>query len=284
MQRGVRAKLARVPQELVIRPGGLWSSVLPGALWDFRELAYFFAWRDVKLRYRQTVLGVAWALLQPVSIGVVFAIVLGRLANLPSDGIPYPLFVFLGFVPWVFFSQSLSQGARSLSAGSQLISRVYFPRLLLPIGAILSLLVDLAITCAAALVLVAAYGYTPDATILALPLFLVLLLVVSLGGSFLLAAVTAQYRDVRYGMSLVVQLWLFATPVVYPLTLVPAEWRLLTALNPMVAVVEGFRWTLVGGPAPSPGVLAVSVAAALALLAAGTLVFALVARRAADVL
>jgi len=269
---------------LVITPSKGWQPLDLRALWAFRELGYFFAWRELKLRYKQTAFGAAWAVLQPVLMTIIFALVFGRLAKLPSEGKPYALFSFVALVPWTFFSQAVSQGSRSLISSASLVSRVYFPRLLLPLGSVLSFLVDLAVATAVALPLMAYYGELPSAHVAMLPLVVVLLFAVSLGVALLLAAANAQYRDVQYVVPFVLQLWLFASPVAYSLSLIPDEYRTLYAVNPMSTVIEGFRFALLDTPAPTPSAVAVSTLSALLLLAAGAYYFRRTERLFADVL
>jgi len=269
---------------LVITPSKGWQPLDLRALWAFRELGYFFAWRELKLRYKQTAFGAAWAVLQPVLMTIIFALVFGRLAKLPSEGKPYALFSFVALVPWTFFSQAVSQGSRSLISSASLVSRVYFPRLLLPLGSVLSFLVDLAVATAVALPLMAYYGELPSAHVAVLPLVVVLLFAVSLGVALLLAAANAQYRDVQYVVPFVLQLWLFASPVAYSLSLIPDEYRTLYAVNPMSTVIEGFRFALLDTPAPTPSAVAVSTLRALLLLAAGAYYFRRTERLFADVL
>ena len=269
---------------LVITPSKGWQPLDLRALWAFRELGYFFAWRELKLRYKQTAFGAAWAVLQPVLMTIIFALVFGRLAKLPSEGKPYALFSFVALVPWTFFSQAVSQGSRSLISSASLVSRVYFPRLLLPLGSVLSFLVDLAVATAVTLPLMAYYGELPSAHVAMLPLVVVLLFAVSLGVALLLAAANAQYRDVQYVVPFVLQLWLFASPVAYSLSLIPDEYRTLYAVNPMSTVIEGFRFALLDTPAPTPSAVAVSTLSALLLLAAGAYYFRRTERLFADVL
>lgn len=269
---------------VVIRPSRGWQPLALGRLWEFRELGAFFVWRELKLRYKQTLLGVAWSVLQPALTAGVFAIVFGRLARISSDGAPYFLFAFAGLVPWFFCSQTVSQAARGLGKDAQLVSRVYFPRLLLPLGTVLSFLVDLALATLILLGIAIGYGRTPGAVLLALPLFAALLLATALAASFLLSALNAQYRDVQYLLPFLLQLWLFASPIVYPLSLVPDAWQPVAALNPLVTVVEGFRWATAGGPAPALAIVAVSTASAIAALLASALYFRRMERAFADVL
>jgi lipopolysaccharide transport system permease protein len=241
-------------------------------LWTYRELLYFLVWRDIKVRYKQTVLGAVWAILQPLMTMAVFAIFLGRLAHVPSDGIAYPLFAFVGLVPWTYFATALASGAQSVVGSQQLISKVYFPRLLVPLASAVTPLVDLAIALATLVPLILWYRVVPGAAVVWIPAFLLLAVATAFAASLWLATLTVQYRDVRYVVPFVVQFWMFATPVAYPASLVPAQWRVLYGLNPMTGVVEGFRWALVGGPAPGPLVF-VSTVVVVVLLVTGLAFF-----------
>jgi lipopolysaccharide transport system permease protein len=241
-------------------------------LWTFRELLYFLVWRDVKVRYKQTVLGAAWAILQPVLTMAVFAVFLGHLARMPSDGLPYPLFSYAGLVPWTFFSTAVASGAGSVVGSRQLISRVYFPRLLIPFAAALTPLVDFAIAMVTLVGLLVWYRVMPGAAILWTPLFVLLALATAVTVSVWLSALTVVYRDFRYIVPFFLQFWMFATPVVYPASIVPEKWRLLMGLNPMTGVVEGFRWALVGGTAPGP-IMLVSAVVLVVLFVTGLIYF-----------
>src|SRR3954453_2643585 len=241
-------------------------------LWTYRELLYFLTWRDIKVRYKQTMLGAAWAVLQPVLTMAVFAIFLGRLAHVPSDGLPYPLFSFSGLVPWTYFATAVTGGAMSVVGSQQLISKVYFPRLLVPLSATVTPLVDFAIALATLGGMLAWYHVAPGAAIVWLPLLTLFAVATAFAVSLWLSALMVVYRDVRYVVPFFMQFWLFATPVAYPASLVPGRWRALYGLNPMTGVIEGFRWALVGGPAPGP-MLFVSAAAVALLLATGLLFF-----------
>jgi lipopolysaccharide transport system permease protein len=241
-------------------------------LWTYRELLYFLVWRDIKVRYKQTVLGAAWAILQPVLTMTVFAIFLGRLAHMPSDGVPYPLFAFVGLVPWTYFATAVSSGAQSVVGSQQLISKVYFPRLLVPLSSATTPLVDFAIALVTLVPLLVWYRIAPGAGIVWLPVFLLLGVATAFAAALWLATLTVRYRDVRYVVPFFVQFWMFATPVAYPASLVPERWRILYGLNPMTGVVEGFRWALVGGPAPGPMVV-VSAIVVVVLLASGLAFF-----------
>lgn len=251
-------------------------------LWAHRELALFLALRDLKLRYKQTFFGVAWALIQPLAGVAIFSIVFGRLADLPSDGIPYPVFVYGGLAVWAYFSSGVDAAAQSLvDKSSALVTKVYFPRLLAPLAAVLPALLDLVLSLAIVAVFMAIYGVVPNAAVLLLPLWLLALVAVTLGVGVWLSALNVQYRDVRHALGFVTQVWLFASPVVYPSSLVDGGWRYVYALNPMAGVIDGFRWSLLGGPSPSAFV-SVSLAMGLLLLVSGVLYFAKVERGFAD--
>jgi lipopolysaccharide transport system permease protein len=257
----------------VIEPPTGWSALDFRELWTYRELLYFLVWRDIKVRYKQTVLGVAWALLQPLATMVVFALFFGRLAGIPSDGLPYPVFAFAALVPWTFFANGLTLSANSLIANQQLVTKVYFPRVAIPMATVLAGLVDLVIAFAVLLAMMAWYGIAPTVNVLWLPLFIALALVTALGVGLWLSALNVLYRDVRYVVPFLTQLWLFATPIAYSSTLLPEQWRTLYAINPMVGVVEGFRFALLGqGSGPGP-MLAASALAAVALFVSGAYYF-----------
>jgi lipopolysaccharide transport system permease protein len=252
---------------LRIQPSMGWVSLKLGELWEYRELLYFLTWRDIKVRYKQTVLGAAWAIIQPFLTMVVFTIFFGRLAKIPSDGIPYPIFSYTALVPWTFFAVALSQSTDSLVGSANLVKKVYFPRLVIPIAAVLSGVVDFVIAFVVLLAMMLFYGIVPNANILLLPLFLLLALVTALGAGLWLSALNVRYRDVRYVVPFIIQLWLFASPVVYPSSLVNGHWRTLYGLNPMAGVVAGFRWALLGtDTAPGPMILVSSLAATAALI------------------
>lgn len=266
----------------IITPSRGWPALRLKELWDYRELLYFLVWRDVKVRYKQTAFGVAWAVLQPLLAMFVFSLFFGRLARMDSDGVPYPVFNLAGLVPWTFFVFGLTEAANSLVASRHLITKVYFPRLAVPLAPVIAGLIDLAIAFVLLLVVMRWYGIAPGMrTFLLLPLLL-LAFATALGAGLWLAALNVQYRDVRYVLPFLTQLWLFATPVVYPSSLVPAHWRAVYGLNPMVGVVDGFRWALLGGPAPGATIVASSIAA-LALAITGALYFRRMERRLADI-
>jgi lipopolysaccharide transport system permease protein len=267
----------------VIEPPRGLASLGLRELWEYRELLYFLTWRDIKVRYAQTVLGVAWAVIQPVFTMVIFSLFFGRLAKIPSDGVPYPLFSFAALVPWTFFANGLTMAANSVVLNQNLVSKVYFPRLVIPAASVLAGLVDLGIAFVVLLGLMAFYGVALTARVLWVVPLTVLALVTALGVGIWLAALNVQYRDVRYVVPFIVQLWLFATPVAYPSSLLHEPWRTIYALDPMVGVVEGFRWALAGtATAPGPMVM-VSSAASLLVLVGGALYFRRMERTFADV-
>ena len=241
-------------------------------VWAYRELLYFFVWRDVKIRYKQTAIGVLWVILQPVLTMLVFTLFFGRLAKLPSDGLPYPVFYFAALVPWTYFAYSLQLTTNVVVDNQRLITKVYFPRLILPISTALSGLVDFAIGFAVLSIFCLAYGLLPTLAALWLPVLLILALFTALGVGLWLSALNALYRDVRYVIPFVIQFWMFASPVAYPSTLVPARWRWLYGLNPMAGVIDGFRWAITGR-GQAPGLLLLASAAAVAVVLLGGLFF-----------
>ena len=270
------------PRPLWIRPVRGWSGPRLRDLWAYRELAFFLTWRDISVRYKQTALGASWALIQPFMTMLVFSIFFGRLGKIPSDGLPYPLFAFCALLPWQLFANSLGEAGNSLVSNQALITKVYFPRLVMPISATLSGLVDFAIAFLLLLAMMAYYHVAPTAAVWTLPLFVLLALVTALGAGLWLSALNVQYRDVRYTIPFLTQFWLFATPIAYPSSLVPERWRALYGLNPMAGVVEGFRWALLGsGNAPGP-MVAVSVVASVVMLVTGLFYFTRMERTFAD--
>jgi len=241
-------------------------------LWDHRELVYFLAWRDVKVRYKQTALGVAWAVVQPVFSVVIFTLFFGRLAGVPSDGVPYPLFALAGLVPWTFFSNALTLASNSLVQSAGLITKVYFPRLALPIATILAGGVDFAVTLGILAVMMAWYQVKVTLALLTIPLFVLLAFATALGVGLWFSAINVKYRDIRYTLPFLNQIWMFATPIVYPSSLLPEPWRTLYGINPMAGVVEGFRWSLLG-VGGLPAMIWVSVGVALFLVITGAIYF-----------
>jgi lipopolysaccharide transport system permease protein len=266
-----------------IEPSRGWVSLKLQAVWEYRELLYFLIWRDIKVRYKQTVLGAAWAIIQPFFTMIVFSLFFGRLAKVPSDGIPYPLFSYAALVPWGFFANGLSMASNSLVDSANLIRKVYFPRLAIPLATVLSGVVDFVFALAMLLGMMFYFDITPTVNVIWLPLLLLLALVTSLGVSLWLSAMNVQFRDVRYTIPFLTQLWLFATPIAYPSSLLAEPWRTLYGLNPMVGVVEGFRWALVGThTAPGP-IIIVSSLAAFLLLIGGAFYFRRMEKTFADV-
>jgi homopolymeric O-antigen transport system permease protein len=267
--------LAAQTPVLNITPPSRWWMIPFAELWAYRELLYFLVWRDVKIRYKQTVIGVAWAVLQPLLTMAVFWLFLGKLAHLPSDGLPYPVFYFAGLVPWTYFSYSLNNATSTVVSHQSLLTKVYFPRLVLPISAVLSGLVDFSIGFVLLLFVLFGYHIVPGVSVLWLPVLLLLAICTALGVGLWLSALNALYRDVRYVISFLVQFWMFASPVMYPSTLVSQHWprwAWLYGLNPMTGVVDGFRWALTGR-GQAPGLLLLASAVMVAALLVGGLMF-----------
>ena len=256
----------------VSEPSRGWISFQLADLWEYRELFYFLVWRDMKVRYKQTILGIVWAILQPLVTMAVFSVIFGKLGKMPSDGIPYPIFSYAALVPWQLFSKALTASGNSLVSNQQLITRVYFPRLIIPLSAALAGLVDFGLSFIILLGMMYWYGVIPTAAILALPLFIVLVIVTALAVGLWLAALNVRYRDVQHTIPFLTQFWLFVTPIAYSGSIVPEQWRALYGLNPMVGVVEGFRWALLGQPRPLDTSLIVSVLV-VSILFAGSLIF-----------
>lgn len=252
-------------------------------LWEYRELLYFLIWRDVKVRYKQTVLGAAWAIIQPFCTMVVFSLFFGRLANIPSDGLPYPVFSYAALVPWTFFANGLSKASNSLVLSANLIKKVYFPRLAVPIASVLGGVVDCVLAFTVLVGMLLYYSMGPTLNVLWLPLFLLLALVTSLGAALWLSALNVQFRDVQYVVPFLTQLWLFLTPIAYPSNLLSEPWRTLYGVNPMVGVVEGFRWALLGTDTAPGLIITVSALVALVLLVSGGLYFRSMEKTFADV-
>lgn len=265
-----------------IAPSHGWKVLDLREMWEYRELLYFLTWRDIRVRYKQTVLGAAWAIIQPFFTMVVFSLFFGRLAKVPSDGVPYPIFSYAALLPWNYFAYSLSQAGNSLVGSANLIRKVYFPRLVIPLASVLAGLVDFAVAFLVLLGMMVYFGVRPTAGALLLPGFLLLALVTALGVGLWLSALNVKYRDVRYVIPFLTQFWMFATPVAYPSSLLSEPWRTLYGLNPMVGVVEGFRWALLGTQPPST-MVGVSVLVAVVLLVSGAFYFRRVEKTFADV-
>ena len=275
MTRSAEAADAPGSEGLVFRiqPETGWTPLDLQETWRYRELLYFLVWRDIKVRYKQTVLGAAWAVIQPVFTMVVFSLFFGKLAKISSDGIPYPIFSYAALVPWCFFDNGLNLSSNSLVGSANLIKKVYFPRLAIPIATVLSGVVDFALAFVVLLGMMFYFGIVPTVNLIWFPLFLLLAFVTALGAGLWLSALNVQYRDVRYVVPFLSQIWLFSTPVAYPSTLLSEPWRTVYGLNPMAGVVEGFRWALLGTEtAPGP-LIAVSALAAFAMLVSGAYYF-----------
>jgi lipopolysaccharide transport system permease protein len=268
---------------VVIEPPRRALQVGVGELWEHRELLYFLTWRDVKVRYKQTALGVAWAVLQPLATMAVFSLFFGRLAHMPSEGVPYPLFAFTALVPWTFFANGLTQAANSVVLNQNLVTKIYFPRLAIPIATVLAGAVDFVLSFLLLVVLMLYYSVPPSPRMLWIVPYTLLAFATSLGVGFWLAALNVQYRDVRYTVPFLVQLWLFATPIAYPSTLLGEPWRTLYGINPMVGVVEGFRWALLGTGTGPGAMVAVSAMVALVMMVSGAIYFRRMEQTFADV-
>jgi lipopolysaccharide transport system permease protein len=266
-----------------ITPPERYGELHLGELWTYRELLFFFVWRDLKVRYQQTVIGVSWVILQPVLTTFAFSLLFGRLAGLPSDQLPYPIFYFGGLLPWTYFSQSANRATNSLVDNQNMITKVYFPRLLLPLSAVVAGLIDFAIGFAVLALLLAFYGVTPTRALATLPFFVGLLVAAALAVGFWLSALNALFRDVRYAVQFLLTFWMFVSPVAYPSSLVPERWRWLYGLNPMAGVIDGMRWALAGRSAPDPTLLAASTLAVAVLLVGGLVFFQHVDETVADV-
>jgi lipopolysaccharide transport system permease protein len=260
-----------------------WVPLKLRELWEYRELLYFLVWRDIKVRYKQTALGATWAIIQPFFTMVVFSIFFGHLGKIPSDGIPYPIFAFTALVPWTFFASGLSQSSNSLVGSSNLITKVYFPRLIVPLASVFSGIVDFLIAFVVLVAMMLYYGLAPTINVLWLPLFLLLALVTSLGVGLWLSALNVEYRDVRYVVPFITQFWLLATPIAYPSSLLHEPWRTIYGLNPMAGVVEGFRWALLKSNAAPGPIIAVSASAAIVILVTGAFYFRRMEKTFADI-
>jgi lipopolysaccharide transport system permease protein len=244
-----------------------------GEVWEFRELLFFLVWRDVKVLYKQTAIGAAWAVIQPVLTMLIFTLIFGRFAKIPSDGVPYPVFTYAALLPWMYFAKSLSQSTLSLVINSNLITKVYFPRLMLPMAAMLSGVVDFALSFAVLVGLMLWYGILPNVSVILLPGFVVLMMLTALAVSLWLSAINVRYRDVGQAMPFLIQIWMFASPVAYPTSLVPETWRWLYSVNPMAGVIEGFRWALLGKEAPELLPIVISFLVVSGLLLTGLFFF-----------
>jgi len=267
---------------VVIEPSRRWFDLKLQAVWDDRELLFFLAWRDLKARYSQTVMGLTWAVLQPLFLMLVFTVIFSKIARLPSDGIPYPLFAYAALVPWTYFSKSLDRSGFSVVAESNLITKIYFPRLIIPFSATLGGLIDFGIAFLLLIAMMVWFGVLPTWKLVVVPFYLVLTIMASLAVSLWLSALFVKYRDIAALMPLLIQVWMFASPVVYPISMIPQEWQWLYNINPMVGVLDGFRWAVVGTPAPDPAVLALNVLTIAVFLLLGMAYFNRMAATFAD--
>ncbi|MGH2346702.1 MAG: ABC transporter permease [Chloroflexota bacterium] len=274
---------SRPGPHVIIKPTTGWSPLDLGGLWRCRGLIYFLVWRDLKVRYKQTFLGILWAVLQPLLVILISTVIFGHFAKLPSDGAPYALFVCCALVPWTFFAQALSQSANSLVDSSHLIAKASFPRLVIPLAAALGAAVDSGVTLILLVCMLTIYGITPTPALITLPFFLVLALAAAMAVGVWLSALNVQYRDVRYTLPFLVQFWFYATPIIYPAGLITGPWGWILALNPLTGIIEGCRWALIGAGTLDAQALALSIGISLLLLVAGLYYFRRVERRFADV-
>ncbi len=266
-----------------IEPSRGWISLRLDELWEYRELLYFLAWRDIKIRYKQTALGAAWAIIQPFFTMIIFSIFFGHLAGIPSDGVPYPIFSFAALVPWTFFANSLNQSSNSLVSSANLIQKVYFPRLAVPIASVFSGMVDFVLAFIVLLGMMLYYGMLPTINVVWLPAFCLLAFVTSLGVGLWLSAMNVRFRDIRYTVPFLIQFWMFATPIAYPSSLLSEPWRTLYGLNPMVGVIEGFRWGLLGTNTAPGSIIIISSLMAIAILVGGAFYFRRAEKSFADI-
>ena len=271
-------------QSTVVEPSTGLLDLELNTLWPYRELLYFLVWREVKVRYKQTVLGIAWAVLQPLMTMAIFTVIFGLFVKVPSDGLPYPLFALVALLPWTYFSEALSRSSVSLVGDAQLIRKVYFPRLIMPLAAVVSPAVDFLLAFILLLGMMAWYGFSPAWSLIMLPGFLFLGMVTALAVGLWLSAINVHYRDVRHTIPFLIQCWLYASPVAYPVSVVPEEWRTLYGLNPMAGVIEGFRWALLGQASPHVGVMLASLLAVIGLLVGGLIFFHRMEQTFADVI
>lgn len=258
---------------LVIRATRGWRALNLGDLWHYRELMFFLTWRDIKVRYKQTVLGIAWAVMQPVFTMLVFSVFFGRLAGMPSEGLPYPIFAYCALLPWQLFAYALTESSNSLVANQNLITKVYFPRLVIPMAAVMAGLVDFMIAFAVLVGMMAYYRIVPTQAALTLPLLVLFTVSLAMGVGLWLSSLNVRYRDVRYAIPFLTQVWLFSTPIAYPSGIIPEKWRLWYGINPMAGIVEAFRWALLGTGQVPVALLGVSILVTLAILISGLYYF-----------
>jgi lipopolysaccharide transport system permease protein len=262
---------AQVPT-IIIRPPRKWVPVDFNELWEYRELLYFFTWRDVKLRYKQTGLGIAWAIIQPLFLMVVFSLFFGTLAQIPSDGVPYPLFSLAALLPWTLFAEGMTRSTISMVSNANIMTKVYFPRLIMPVASIMSPLVDFCVAFGILIIMMAYYGFVPTINVIFLPLLVIFAMMTSLAVGLWLSALNVKYRDFQYTVPFLIQIWMFASPVVYPASMIPQQFKFLYALNPMTGVIEGFRWALLGTNPPTTMIF-ISLGVVIVLLVSGVFYF-----------
>lgn len=269
---------------IMIRPASRWRAIDVKELWQFRELLWILVLRDIKVRYKQTYLGIAWTVIQPVTAMLIFTLFFGKLAKLPSGDVPYSVFCLTALLPWQFFSKALTEASTSLVVSERIITKVYFPRILIPTAVVLAGLLDFSIATLVLSAMMLSFGIVPTAAVLALPLLIAMVVLAALAVSYWLSALDVQFRDVRYTLPFLTQIWLFATPVVYSSQMVPERWRALYGLNPMVGVIETFRWSLLGAAAPDAAMLAVSILTIVAAFVGGVFFFRSMERTMADLI
>ena len=276
------------PPTIVIEPTRGWAALQLTAVWEYRELLYFLVWRDVKVRYKQTALGILWILLQPLVSMLIFAVLFGVILKVPSDDAPYPIFAYTALLPWQYFAGALTRSSTNLVDSAHLITKVYFPRLIIPLSGVVSGLVDFAVAFVILIGLMIFYGIAPTVTVLWLPAFMLLALITALGFGLWLSALNVRFRDIKHLIPFIVQIWMYVTPVIYGSTLIPERFRWLLALNPMTSVVEGFRWALLGNQLTNNiaanGLFFVSIAIALLVLVSGAIFFRATERVFADII
>jgi lipopolysaccharide transport system permease protein len=279
-----RARTKEAINVTVIRPTRGFSSLRLKDLWEYRELIYFLVWRDVKVRYKQTAIGTAWVILQPLVTMLIFTAIFGILVGVPSEGLPYSVFLYTALVPWSYFSEAISRGGGSVVANTNLISKVYFPRLVIPIASIITPVIDFVLSFLVLLGLIAWFNIKPTWAIVTLPLFFLFTVMTALAVSLWFSALNVRYRDVSYTIPFVIQIWMFASPIIYPMGIIPFKWRLLYSINPLVGVITGFRWALLGKESPDFWTMGVSIVGILLLLTGGILYFRRMERTFADVI
>lgn len=272
------------PAEVLLRPRTGMLDLDLAEVWRYRELLFFLIWRELKVRYKQAAIGAGWAIIQPVFMVLIFSAVFGVFAKIPSDGVPYPVFAFVAVLAWTYFSEAFRRCSMGLVEDSELIRKIYFPRLILPFAAVVAPLVDFAISLLVLVAMMLWYGIVPSANVVALPVFVVLAMLLALAFGLWLGPINVRYRDIKHVIPFVIQVWMYASPVVYPVSMVPDRWKLLYSLNPMVGVIEGFRWALLGTGSPDLVAMAISAVAVLVLLVGGLMYFARMQRYFADVI